>query len=34
MAFNLVDEVFDLGDALLVRNGGQKNASRSPTSRM
>ena len=24
MAFNLVDEVFDLGDALLVRNGGQE----------
>jgi hypothetical protein len=24
MAFNLVDQVFDLGDALLVRNGGQE----------
>jgi len=24
MAFNLVDEVFDLGDALLVRSGGQE----------
>lgn len=24
MAFNLVDEVFDLGDALLVRNGSQE----------
>jgi hypothetical protein len=24
MALNLVDEVFDLGDALLVRNGGQE----------
>jgi len=24
MAFNLVDEVFDLGDALIVRNGGQE----------
>jgi hypothetical protein len=24
IAFNLVDEVFDLGDALLVRNGGQE----------
>jgi hypothetical protein len=24
MAFNLVDEVFDLGDALLVCNGGQE----------
>ena len=24
MAFDLVDEVFDLGDALLVRNGGQE----------
>ena len=24
MAFNLVDEVFDLGDALLVRKGGQE----------
>lgn len=24
MSFNLVDQVFDLGDALLVRNGGQE----------
>jgi hypothetical protein len=24
MTFNLVDEVFDLGDALLVRSGGQE----------
>ena len=24
MTFNLVDQVFDLGDALLVRNGGQE----------
>jgi hypothetical protein len=24
MAFNLVDEVFDLGDALLVRGGGRE----------
>ena len=24
MSFNLVDEVFDLGDALLVRNGGRE----------
>ena len=24
MAFNLIDQVFDLGDALLVRNGGQE----------
>ena len=24
MAFHLVDQVFDLGDALLVRNGGQE----------
>jgi hypothetical protein len=24
ISFNLVDEVFDLGDALLVRNGGQE----------
>ena len=24
MVFNLVDEVFDLGDALLVRSGGQE----------
>jgi hypothetical protein len=24
MAFNLVDQVFDLGDALLVRSGGQE----------
>ena len=24
MAFNLVDEVFDLGDALLLRSGGQE----------
>jgi len=24
MAFNLVDEVFDVGDALLVRSGGQE----------
>ncbi len=24
IAFNLVDKVFDLGDALLVRNGGQE----------
>jgi hypothetical protein len=34
MAFNLVDEVFDLGDALLVRNGGQEERIGSPTSRM
>jgi hypothetical protein len=33
MAFNLVDEVFDLGDAFSYAAAGKKNALRSLTSR-